>query len=198
MNWLNQHLIQLSFSVGILLFLYILYRYGQSKIEHSADFSRLSVSTAHTASSTARYLAFVLGTLVLLIIWGIDVSSVLLFATTSLTVFAAAFFATWSILSNVTAYFILLLHPSFRRGNFIRVMDMDNYIEGYIADLTLFNTKLITESREVVVYPNNLLLAKPMVVNPRDRLNGIGKIDTGQAATEVATTTATTSQTKTN
>ena len=188
MDWITQHFIQLLFSVGILLAFFYLYRYGQSRIESSADLSRLSENTAQTASTTARYAAFALGALALLIVWGIDVSSVLLFATTSLTVFAAAFFATWSILSNVTAYFILLLHPSFRRGNFIRVMDMDNYIEGYIADLTLFNTKLITESRETVVYPNNLLLAKPMLVNPRDRLNGIGKLESPAPASEIKPT----------
>ena len=177
MDWFNQHIIQLSFSVGICSLLYVLYRVSQSKIEHSADASHLSNSSASTASTATKYLAVVISIIALLIIWGVDVGSVLLFAGTSLTVFAAAFFATWSILSNVTAYFILLIHPSFKRGNFVRIIDLDNYIEGYIADLTLFNTKLITENREIVIYPNNLLLAKPLLVNPRDRLNGIGKIE---------------------
>jgi hypothetical protein len=56
------------------------------------------------------------------------------------------------------------------------VIDGDNYVEGYISEINLFSTKLISESREVIIYPNNLLLTRPMLVNPRDRLNGIGKV----------------------
>ena len=68
------------------------------------------------------------------------------------------------------------MHPSFRRGTFVRVIDIDNYAEGYISELTVFNTVLLTENREVIVYPNNLLLGRPALINPRDRLNGVGKL----------------------
>ncbi|MEO7781150.1 MAG: mechanosensitive ion channel domain-containing protein, partial [Candidatus Nitrotoga sp.] len=87
-----------------------------------------------------------------------------------------ALFASWSLLSNVTAYFILLSQPSFQRGNYIRIIDVDNSVEGYIAELNLFSTKLLTENREIIVYPNNLLLVRPTVVNPKNRLSGIGKL----------------------
>ena len=87
-----------------------------------------------------------------------------------------ALFASWSLLSNVTAYFVISFNPAFVRGNFLQVIDLDNYIEGYIAEVNLFHTKLITERRETILYPNNLLLMKPCQVNPRDRLDVIGKI----------------------
>jgi hypothetical protein len=35
---------------------------------------------------------------------------------------------------------------------------------------------LVTENREVIVYPNNLLLGRPALINPRDRLYGVGKL----------------------
>ncbi|WP_156490117.1 mechanosensitive ion channel domain-containing protein, partial [Oleiphilus sp. HI0086] len=76
----------------------------------------------------------------------------------------------------ITSFFILLVQKSFRRGNFVRVIDGDNYVEGYISEINLFSTKLISEAREVIIYPNNLLLTRPMLVNPRDRLKGIGKL----------------------
>lgn len=94
-----------------------------------------------------------------------------------LTLLGVALFAQWSIISNIAAYFVLLLHPSIRRGNYIRVMDMDNFIEGYVAELSLFNTKMITENREAIVYPNNLLVSRPIVVNPRIRFGSQGKIN---------------------
>ena len=69
----------------------------------------------------------------------------------------------------------MLFHNSFRRGNFVRVIDIDNYIEGYISEVNLFNTKLITEDREVVIFPNNLLLTRPTIINPRNKWQVIGK-----------------------
>jgi len=106
----------------------------------------------------------------------VEITSLLVFAGTALTLLGVALFASWSLLSNITAYFILLLHPTFRRGTFVRIIDADNYVEGYIADLGLFNMRLITESREAIVYPNNLVLGRPCLVNPRDRLDGVGKL----------------------
>ncbi len=91
-------------------------------------------------------------------------------------------FAAWSVLSNITAFFILLAHSSFKRGTFVRVIDGDNYVEGYISEINLFNTKLISESREVVIYPNNLLLSRPLVVNPRQKLDTVGKLVPKQEA----------------
>jgi small-conductance mechanosensitive channel len=125
---------------------------------------------------TARAITATFGLLILLVVWGVDIGSVMIFATTVITLLGVALFASWSMLSNVTAYFILLIHPSFRRGNFIRVFDADNYAEGYISEVMLFSTKLVTEDREVIIYPNNLLLGRLAIINPRDRLAGVGKL----------------------
>ena len=132
-----------------------------------------------TASKAVRAVRGITAFFVLLIlgfVWGVDAGSVLVFAGTTVTLLGVAFFAGWSLLSNVTAYFIILLHPDFKRGTFVRIMDADNYAEGYVSELSLFNTKLITENREVIVYPNNLILSRPALINPRSRLRGLGKL----------------------
>jgi len=56
-------------------------------------------------------------------------------------------------------------------------MDFDNFIEGYVSDLSQFNAKLVTENREFLVYPNNLMLSRPVIVNPRTKFGSQGKID---------------------
>ena len=94
-----------------------------------------------------RIITAFVGLLTLSLVWGIEFGSLLVFVGTTLTLLGVALFANWSILSNVTAHFVILIHPTFRRGTFVRVIDIDNYVEGYIADLTLFNVRLITESR---------------------------------------------------
>jgi small-conductance mechanosensitive channel len=175
-QWIDQHTWQLLVTLGLLALYILLDRLASPRLAEGAENSRLKSESVRKAVRTARVITAVFGLLILTIVWGLDIGSVIIFATTAITLLGVALFASWSILSNVTAYFILVLHPSFRRGNFIRVFEADNYAEGYISDVMLFSTKLVTEDREIIVYPNNQLLGRPAVINPRDRLNGVGKL----------------------
>ena len=49
-------------------------------------------------------------------------------------------------------------------------------VDSYISEINLFNTKLITEDKEVIVYPNIQLMSNPALINPRTRYKVIGKI----------------------
>ena len=154
----------------------LLVGFTKPRLEDEVGQGRFREHVASNAMTLVRSIYLLIAVFVLAFVWGVDLRSVLLLATTTVTLLGVALFASWSILSNVTAYIILVFHPSFKRGTFVRIIDVDNYTEGYIADLTLFNTKLITENREVIMYPNNLLLGRPSLINPRDRLDGIGKL----------------------
>ena len=172
----NDYGLQLGVTLSLLVVYLLIVRFTKPRIEEGADQGRFKDSAASDAFNLIRMFYSVFALLVLALIWGFDFRSVVIFTTTTLTLLGVALFASWSILSNITAYFVLLLHPSYRRGTFIRVIDVDNYAEGYIAELTPFNTKLVTENREVILYPNNLLLGRPSLINPRDRLDGVGKL----------------------
>lgn len=184
MNWASSNSWQLAVTATLLVIYILLDRLATPRIAGGAEESRLKSDSISKAVRTARVIVAIFGLLILTIVWGFDLGSLMIFATTAITLLGVALFASWSILSNVTAYFILLLHPSYKRGNFIRVFEADNYVEGYISDVMLFSTRLVTEQREVVVYPNNLILGRPALVNPRDRLQGVGKM------TPTATSTA--------
>lgn len=176
---LAEHGASLLITLAVVLAYVLVDRISTPRIVETADQSRLKVASVGRGVYAARALFAFVALLVLLAAWGVKLHSLLIFATTTLTLLGAALFASWSVLSNVTAYFIMLFDPHFQRGNFVRVLDMDNYIEGYISDLTLLKVKLVTERREIVMYPNNLLLSRPVVINPRRRLAGFGKIDPG-------------------
>jgi small-conductance mechanosensitive channel len=159
------------------LFGYILVtRITLPRLTKSTDDSGFKSEQVAKAYHMVRLVCATVTIAVVLLIWGIDFSGLLIFSTSIITLLGVALFASWSILSNVTSFFILLFHTSFRRGNYIRVIDADNYIEGYIAELGLLNTKLTTGTNEHVIYPNNLLLARPIFVNPNKKLNALGKI----------------------
>lgn len=177
LDWLTSHIPHILATFAVITTYLLLLRISGPKIEQQADKAHFKEASTDKAIRLSRGIFSFVGVLLLLIIWGVDLRHVLILATTTITLLGVALFASWSLLSNITAYFVLLLHPAFKRGSFVRIIDADNYVEGYIAELTLFNTQLITEDREIILYPNNLFLGRPAMVNPRDRLNGIGKIE---------------------
>ena len=174
--WASRYAFSLVLSFLALLAYVLLTRLAFPTIEASVDRSNLKVATTQQAYDTVRLIAGLVTLAVLLLIWGIDFGGLLVLSTSLLTLTGVALFASWSLLSNVTAYFVLLVQSSFRRGNYIRVVDADNYVEGYIAEVNVFNTRLITSDRETVLYPNNLLLARVAVINPRERWKPMGKV----------------------
>ncbi|MFZ1705049.1 MAG: mechanosensitive ion channel domain-containing protein [Saprospiraceae bacterium] len=176
LGWVRNNGFSLLITFVVFVAYLLLDRISTPKIEEGVDKSRFKDGSANKAINLARAITGLFGVLCLFLIWGLDISSVFIFATTTITLLGVALFANWSLLSNVTAYFILLSQPSFQRGNYIRIIDVDNSVEGYISELNLFSTKLLTENREIIVYPNNLLLVRPTVVNPKNRLAGIGKL----------------------
>lgn len=174
--WLAQNALQVGVTILILISYAAVDRYSTPKLEESIQDGGFKEDSLGRAKIMARILAGFVGVLLLLLIWGVDIGSLMVFAGTALTLLGVAMFASWSLLSNITCYFVLLVHPSYRHGTFIRVMDADNYAEGYIAEMTLFSVRLITENRETILYPNNLLLVRPTLIDPKDRLDGIGKL----------------------
>ena len=174
--WASDYAFSLTLSVLAFASYILLTRLAFPSIEASVDRSNLKESATQQAYGTLRLLAAVVTVAVLLLIWGIDFGGLLVLSTSLLTVTGVALFASWSLLSNVTAYFVILVQSSFRRGNYVRILDADNYIEGYIAEVNVFSTRLITAERETVLYPNNLLLARITVINPRERWQSFGKV----------------------
>ena len=174
-EWSVSYSSNLIWSLAVLLLYVFITRLALPRIERGVDQSNLKSEAKEKAYHTLRLLSGTVTIAILLLVWGIDFSGLLVLSTSLITLTGVALFASWSLLSNITSYFVLLFHNSFRRGNFVRVIDTDNYIEGYIAEVNLFNTKLITEDREVVIYPNNLILTRPTIINPRNKWQVIGK-----------------------
>ncbi|MBL1142194.1 MAG: mechanosensitive ion channel [Proteobacteria bacterium] len=176
-NWFLQYELNVLLTTIIIIIYFIFRRIVNPKIEEYIDRDHLKNETLKSALFSVSIFSWLITLSFILFIWGFNFKSLLALSTGLLAVTGVALFANWSILSNVTAFFILLVHKSYKRGNFIRVIDLDNYIEGYIAEIGLFNTKLITVDRETIVFPNNLLIAKPSIINAKTRYNKVGKTE---------------------
>lgn len=176
--WVTNYQVNLLATLVILVIYLLCTRWVIPRVEKNIASTKLKSASAVKGLFVARTLLVLITIAFILLVWGIDFSGLLVLSTSILTLTGVALFASWSLLSNITSFFILLTNVSYKRGNFIRIIDGDNYIEGLISDVGPFATRLITENKEIVLYPNNLILNRPHIVNPRQRWQQFGKIPT--------------------
>jgi small-conductance mechanosensitive channel len=176
LTWLTEYQSNVVWSGVVLLIYLAMSRKLLPKLEINIEKSKLKSSSAIKGLFAARVLVATLSIALLLLAWGIDFSGLLVLSTSILTVTGVALFASWSLISNITAYFILLTNVAYRRGNYVRILDGDNYIEGVIADVGPFSTRLVTADRETLMYPNNLILTRPVLLNPKVKWGSMGKV----------------------
>lgn len=105
-------------------------------------------------------LLFICITLIL-IIWGVNQSDLAAYVGSILTVVGVAFFAQWSILSNITSSIIIFFNHSVKIGDIITIMEGKEYeIEGRIHNIGLFFVTLKTKENEEITLPNNIFIQK--------------------------------------
>lgn len=159
--------VQLIISVCAVLLYFIISRRVMPLLYQVIAHSRLKAEMNKRAAAVFHILLVLLLIVVLSIVWGVDIRGLLVLASSMIAVVGVALFAAWSLLSNITAFFILLGQKAFAEGMEVRVIDGGNYLEGRIVEINLFSTVLRTKDNEQVVYPNNLLISRPVVVFPK-------------------------------
>jgi small-conductance mechanosensitive channel len=110
-----------------------------------------------------RYLGYVIYTvaaIAVILVWGLSDRTFWVALGSTFAVIGVALFASWSILSNMTASFILYFTFPFKIGDRIRIHDKDLPVTAVISDIKAFYTLLTTDEGEEITYPNNLLLQK--------------------------------------
>jgi small-conductance mechanosensitive channel len=111
-----------------------------------------------------HFLSFLTATVLLSAIWGLNQNEIAVFVGTILTALGIAFFAQWSLLSNVTSSLLLFFNHPVKIGDTIKVLDKDYPFEGEVTDLTYFFIHLKTNNGETITIPNSLLLQKSVSV----------------------------------
>ncbi len=97
-------------------------------------------------------------------VWGLNQNEIAVFVSTILTVLGIAFFAQWSLLSNITSSIILFFNHPLKLGDTIKILDKDYPFEGEVTELTYFFIHLKTKSGEIITVPNSIVLQKPLSV----------------------------------
>ena len=160
----QKYLYQIIATIVALVIFMILRYLVNTIIDNIGKTSEFAESRTQLVKKYIDYFIYMLALLVIISIWGIKPEQIFLFISSVLTVIGIAFFAQWSILSNITAGIILFFSSPFKIGNVIKIMDKDYPIEAKIIDIRSFYTLLKTAKGEEITFPNNLLLQKGVVV----------------------------------
>jgi small-conductance mechanosensitive channel len=160
---LRKHII----STVVILIVFILLNVLITKLtKRYAKSAHLSEHRTNLISKYIDVAMFVLFCIAIIGVWGLEAESIFGFLGGTLAVIGVAFFAQWSILSNITSGMIMFFTFPFRIGDVIRVHDKDFPIEAQIEDIKAFHTILRTRSGEIITYPNSLLLQKGVSIIP--------------------------------
>ena len=163
----NPVTLQLFITALVLVFYFIISYRVMPLLSKVIANSRLKAEMNKRAAVVFHILLVLLLIVVLSVIWGVDIRGLLVLASSMIAVIGVALFAAWSLLSNITAFFILLGQKAFAKGMDVRVIDGGNHLEGRIVEINLFSTVLQTKDNEQVIYPNNLLVSRPVLVMPK-------------------------------
>ncbi|MGV3459414.1 MAG: mechanosensitive ion channel domain-containing protein [Flavobacterium sp.] len=154
-------------TTAIVLLVFIVVGYiSATLIRKYAKASHLSEHRTNLIMKYINFFMMCIFAVIIFAIWGIKSSQLLAFFTGTLTLIGVAFFAQWSILSNITSGIILFFSFPFRIGDVIKVHDKDFPIEAQIEDIKAFHTLLRTREGELITYPNSLLLQKGVTIVP--------------------------------
>src|SRR5690606_25874822 len=96
----------------------------------------------------------------LFFIWGVNQSELIVFIGSFLAVLGVAFFAQWSILSNITAGIIIFFSHPVKLDDIINILDKDYQVEGRVSDIGLFFVIIKTKDGERITIPCNVFLQK--------------------------------------
>ena len=105
----------------------------------------------------------------LISIWNIDQKDLIVFLTSVVTVLGIAFFAQWSILSNITSSLILFFNHPLKIGQNIRVLDKEYDVEGKLIDISFFFMYIRNEEGYLITIPTSVALQKTMVTKDEEK-----------------------------
>lgn len=114
-------------------------------------------------------LSFLTALILISTVWGLKQNEIAIYVGTILTALGIAFFAQWSLLSNITSSLILFFNHPMKIGDNIKILDKDYPFEGEVLDLTYFYIHILTENGEIISIPNSIALQKAVSVLEKKR-----------------------------
>lgn len=160
---MNLQLIETACVAGFLLIVLYINKRAVSKVLKRLE---LGLNRRRVITKAINGISMLLAAIILAAIWGVDHNQIVVFLTSFLTAMGIAFFAQWSLLSNITSGIILFFNHPLHIGDTIEVHDKDFPVHGRVVDITYFFVHIRTEQNVILTIPNSLMLQKIVSIKP--------------------------------
>lgn len=162
-----QKLILTLISIGLIFFLRVSLLKIIDKFEQK--YKRLRARALLLMKYT-NFVTFFLILVALLFIWGVNFKQIGIFMSSIFAVIGVAFFAQWSILSNITSGIIMFFTFPYKVGDFVKIHEGDYSIYGYIKEIKSFHVVIRSIDRDYITYPNSLMLQKAVTILSKESI----------------------------
>src|SRR5690606_1466082 len=121
--------------IVVILVMVILQVLSKSAISRALRKFHFSYQRRKLTVKLINFVVSMAGVIIIAAIWGIEQKELFIFLSSVLTVMGIAFFAQWSLLSNISAALILFFNHPMKLGDTIKVHDKDFPVEGIVKDI---------------------------------------------------------------
>lgn len=162
---INQYKIISSLVIFVVaFFLRLIITNSLKKIQLKFGFQKARIIVTNKVITILIYITLIV---IVAFIWGVDEKQLLIYVSSFLTILGIAFFAQWSILSNITAGLILYINYPVKIGDTITILEKDYDTTGEIRDIGAFFITLKTKKGELITIPNSVILQKNIQYSPQ-------------------------------
>lgn len=165
---MNELEIKILESALVLLFYVIVIFITKNVINNALKNAQLQRARRKMIIKAVQLLSTIAFVIILAGVWGLEQDEIAVFATSVITALGIAFFAQWSLLSNITSSIILFFNHPLKIGDRIKILDRDFPFEGEITELTYFFVHLRSSNGEKLTVPNAIFLQKSVAVLPSE------------------------------
>ena len=152
MKGLDIQIIETAIIVGCYIILYFIFKIV---INNFLKKTRLERSRRKMAIRAIQLFTTITVVILLTGVWGFKQSEIAWFASTILTALGIAFFAQWSLLSNITSSILIFFNHPVKLGDHIKVLHKDYHYEGEVTEMNYFFIHIKTDDNEVITIPNS-------------------------------------------
>ncbi|TCK64859.1 mechanosensitive ion channel-like protein [Winogradskyella wandonensis] len=171
LNFFNIYKTEIIYTIILLIILLIIRAFIVIAVK---KIGKTSGTTEARANLIGRYVTvtiFLLGALIEAFVLGANFGDISLLFSSVFAVIGIALFAIWSILSNITSGVIMFFSFPYKVGDKIKIHDKDFPVVAIIEDIRAFQLILREDNGDLVTYPNNLILQKPVTLIQKDALD---------------------------
>ena len=143
--------------IVVALFVRIIIAKSLRKIRIKFEFQKARMVVIY---KIITFLIYSTSIILIAFIWGVDEKQLVVYVSSFLTILGIAFFAQWSLLSNITAGLILFINYPVKIGDTITILEKDNDTTGEIIDIGAFFITLKNKNSEMITIPNSIILQK--------------------------------------